>query len=237
MKNIVIWSRHIFLIAFAVGGMCRHASADEQLHEGLAMLAAKVGGLSPAQQAKVDALEKELEKLPPQQGSAELIPKFSAILTPAQRTKFDAFIAEQNAKMKQALTGMRLKMLSLSILRYQNAHGLTYPPKLSALAGPGLDLNNFVSAESNIKAPADLAAKPAEIQAQWVEKNSDYVYLFNGKNADALFTIAYSPAGLGQFLNIDGSVYAAPSAAAAAKWIAELKAGKNPSPAMMADSK
>jgi hypothetical protein len=156
-----------------------------------------------------------------------------AVLSPEQQKQIDHMLAEE----KMARTGSSLHQLGLAMLLYENDNSQATPPDLGALVAEKLDPATFLTYESATKTPDDWAKMDDKAKAEWINKNSDFVYVGGGKkSADeaANFVVAYikpdaSPDGSNAFLMGDGSVQQRPADVSKAI-IEEVKAGKNPPP-------
>jgi len=152
---------------------------------------------------------------------------------------FDALIGESQHRMAAILNSNHLKQIGLASILYANDHKGTLPATqgglLETLEG---NPDIFLAAGSKAKAPDDFATMDAPKRADWVNKNSDVIYLAGGKNLNQLpagSVVAYikpESATLGNnFLLSDGSVFQE-DAATSEKIIAELKDGRNPPPSL-----
>jgi hypothetical protein len=218
------------------------------MNEQFSEMADAVGGLSADQKPKLDALEASLAgkiKADPKATPATMrdaaLGGFREILTPDQQKKFDALVGESQRRMAAILNSNHLKQIGLACIMYANDHKGTLPATqgelLETLEGKP---DVFLAVRSKARAPDDFATMDAAKKADWVNKNSDVVYLAGGKNLNQLpagTVIAYikpESATLGNnFLLADGSVFQE-DAATSQKIIAELKDGKNPPPSLNA---
>jgi hypothetical protein len=255
-------NRRIFcvLISFALAASVRFApsaraddndpSRAQRMIEGMndqfSELSDAVGGLSADQKPKLDALEATLAakiKADPTASPATLrepaMEGFRAILTPEQQTKFDKVMAESRRRVFSLLNSNHLKQFGLALIMCSNDHRGDLPASQGALlkyldAKPDV----FLAAGSKNKVPDDFKTMDAAKQADWVDKNSEVIYLAGGKvfgQLPAGSVMAYTKpeaATLGNnFLLSDGSVFQQDEATSK-KIIAELTAGTNPPPSL-----
>ncbi|HET6246644.1 MAG TPA: hypothetical protein VFE47_03010 [Tepidisphaeraceae bacterium] len=209
------------------------------IHDMFQELSKTVGGLSKEQQAKVDAMEKDIAaklKAKPdvEPSESDVLLQFRAILTDAQKVKFDKFLNDARARAAEALTSSNLKLMFGAVTIYANEHANAMPPDLGTMLSATFTPKNCLVGNSKTAIPADLASQDIKKQAAWVNAHAEFAYLGAGKNqtkVDGGFVLAYvkAPGARTNFLFADGSVYVYDQAVAA-KLIADVKAGKNPPP-------
>jgi hypothetical protein len=218
----------------------------ENIHETLEELGRAVGGLSPEQQAKLDALEKalaekvkadaeELNRL--RSPSHELLGQFRAILTPEQQTKLDARLQAARQRAMAMHSAARLRQIGMAAIMHAMDRRGELPADLGSLSQVA-EAQTFFAGNSPTTVPADMPKRDAKEQAAWVNQNTDFVWLGAGKTLakqPATFVLAYikpERATFGNsFLLADGSVHTL-SVEVSAKVVADLVAGKNPPPAL-----
>ena len=147
-----------------------------------------------------------------------------------QPAKDDAAVRSANTT-----THTRLRQIGTVAIRYGETRNGLMPPDLGTMVAQGLLLpHEAFSGWSTTQIPADLKTRGPQAIAEWINQNTDFVYIGAGRkngDLDANFVVAYAkttPAAIGMtFLLADGHVEYCP-VAQSARILAELKAGTNP---------
>ena len=117
-----------------------------------------------------------------------------AILTPEQITQGEArwpeYLRDAQERSRRVVCQSHLRVLWLSAKLYAaNNHG-TYPPDLAAIVRGRFilpqDLGKVICPATNKTMPNDITHDSLKEQANWVQANSDYVYLAAGKQSDSV---------------------------------------------------
>lgn len=237
------------LPAAAVRGQDADPKRSEQmiqgLHEQLDELSAVVGGLAADQKTQLSSIESSIgEKIKADPNATpatlreEVIGEFRAILTTDQQKKFDDILAQSRKRAVSIHDSSNLKQIGLALQMYADQHKGALPADQGALVQIITGGQVFLTTDSKTKVPDGFDQLDAATRANWVNKNSEFIYLGRGKPLDTLpygTVVAYikpEVATLGNsLLMADGAVYHE-EPAAADKIIAELTAGKNPPPSL-----
>jgi prepilin-type processing-associated H-X9-DG protein len=91
------------------------------------------------------------------------------------------FKARQQAERVRAASNLR--QIGMGCMLYANENRGKYPPDLGALLQHDLNPDVFVTGRG-AQVPPDVRAAAPDVQAQWVNKNADFVYLGAGLNAN-----------------------------------------------------
>jgi hypothetical protein len=216
-----------------------------EMHEGFEEISKELGGLTDDEKTKLAAMEKkvgdELKADPKKAESRDFeestFTDFRGVLNADHQKKFDDMMAKMKQRAGQASNASHLHQIGLMALLYENDHQQKIPPDLGALSEEMATPEVFLTSDSKTKAPADWKTMDDKAKAEWINKNTDFVYLANGKTGplDANFVMSYIKpelaTGGNAFLMGDGRVLTK-SAEESKPVIEELKAGKNPAPSL-----
>ncbi len=218
------------------------AQTLRHVEEGIFTLGREIDGLSASEREKAIALLQSAAKrlkADPQTATAspddfflaKVMPEFGAILSDAHREKYAPMLQERLRKMQVALTTEHLRRIAISAMERTETASGGLADDLGALAAD-LDPLFFLMGGSKVEIPADFTMRSAREKADWVNQNTDFVFLGADKNRIGPFVIAYIKPELAKegnrFALADGNVHAL-DIAASAKLIAELQARQNAS--------
>jgi hypothetical protein len=207
-----------------------------------------VDGITDDQKAKLavirksadDAIKDDMTKINDPKFKESLASQYRDVLTADQQKTFDLNMVEAAKLETKAKTESNLYYVGAAF-KYFPTVDEKGAADLGALSDQQITPEDFLVADSKTKVPADWNDMTPAARKDWVNKNTDFVYLGGGlKRADIKpeTVMAYVkpevyPDG-NEFLMGDGSVRAK-SAEDSKKIIAELKDGKNPPPSMKAN--
>lgn len=89
--------------------------------------------------------------------------------------------AREQAQMVRAASNLR--QIGMGCMLYANENRGKYPPNLGALLQHDLNPDAFLTGRGR-QVPPEIRAAAPNVQAEWINKNSDFVYLGAGLNAN-----------------------------------------------------
>jgi hypothetical protein len=218
-----------------------------RMHDELEMVGKEIGGYTDEEKTKLAAHEKKItdevkadpKKLENPQFKQSAITGIRDILTPEHQKKFDMMVTAMTQRKVQVLNSSNLHQISLLAIAYNSDHAGKSAPDLGTLVAgaPNSKPQMVLTADSKTAVPDDWKKMDPKARAEWVNKNTDFVYLAGGKtgSVDADFVVAYikpdATAEGNAFMMGDGRVVAKTAEEAKAV-IDELVAGKNPAPSL-----
>ena len=215
------------------------------MHEGFQEISQELGGLTDDEKTKLAAMEKkvgdDLKADPKKADSRDFeestFTDFRNVLNADHQKKFDVMMAKMKQRANQAKNASSLHQIGLMAILYENDHQQKIPADMGALAEEGGGADVFITADSKTKTPTDWKTMDNKAKADWINKNTDFVYLAGGKTGplSSEFVMGYIKpelaTGGNAFLMGDGRVLTK-SDEESKPIVEELKAGKNPAPSL-----
>ncbi len=221
-------------------------TADQAIaavHNTFQKLPQDLGVLSDAEKTQLAAIEKTADdqlkadpsKISDQSFSQSMIAQVRGALSAEHQKAFDGLVAKDAEQVALIKNGNKLVLLNAPIVL--GARNGKFPSDLGSVLDDSMAPELFLTVDSKTKPPAEWKTMDAKAKAQWVNANTDFVYLGSDPSLKPgnLSVLGYikpeASSGGNVFMLSDGRVLSE-SADDSAAIIAELKAGKNPPPSL-----